>query len=172
MKTKNLLTAIAVVIFSTSVGYAQTVETALHPSGYPIINCGNMPASAYTTTPKGNTEVELKTAEANKKVYKRFAVHSTDSSISSNWSDAFTHCSDIGAGWRLPTQRELMLMWILKGQLYYHGTGFNIFSESYYWSATEVNTRNAKGMNFRYGSMENDSYKTDYVRVRCILDMI
>lgn len=172
MKTKGLLTAIAVVVLSTSVGYAQRVEETLI-DGHPVINCDAMPASTVTTVTKGNTEASLKTKLANETVYKRFAVYNVDNSPWSTWSSAFTVCSNISGGqWRLPTQRELMLIWVLKSELESMVEGFTLLGK--HCSATEsvdisgyswyVNFNNNGGVS--NGNKLNDDYK-----VRCVREL-
>lgn len=169
MKTKSLLSAIAVVVLSTSVGYAQRVEPA-PVDGHPVINCEAMLASAYTTTKKGNTEMLLKTATANEKVYKRFAVHNSNNSTSSNWSNAFTVCSGISGGlWRPPTQRELMLIWVLHPELK-KTSGFLPFDTTNYGGATEASSSLSWSVNFTNGNSSNVN-KALTTSVRCIREL-
>lgn len=172
MKTKGLLTAIAVVVLSTSVGYAQRVEEALI-DGHPVINCDAMPASTVTTVTKDNTEASLKTKQANETVYKRFAVYNVDNSPWSTWNNAFTVCSSISGGqWRLPTQRELMLIWVLKSELESMVEGFTLLGK--HCSATEYDAIKSycwyvnfdNGGSVAYGTKNNDDYK-----VRCIREL-
>lgn len=129
---KILLMSIAIV--SSSVAFAQRVETAL-VDGNPVINCEGMRIGSYDTTPKGSTKEELRTEKANKTLYKRFAVHKNNNGGKLSWSNAFTACN---SGWRLPTQRELMLMWILSPELA-KKSGFIELGSLYYWSATGDN---------------------------------
>lgn len=166
MKTKQLISALAVAILSFSSALAQRVETAL-VDGRPVINCSGMPAAAITTTSKGNTEAQLKTAAANATVFHRFAVAIADNSTSSNWSNAFTVCSNLGAGWRLPTQRELMLMWVLKAELE-KTSGFTKFNANHYWSATEANSNTSWYVYFYNGYTYLTNSKTTTSRVRCV----
>lgn len=176
MKTKSLLTAIAIVVLSSSVGYAQRVESTLD-DGHPVINCEGMPASAYTTTPKGNTEELLKTGDANKTVYKRFAVCNTDNGVSFYWKSAFTVCNnDSGGGWRLPTQRELIMMWVLKRELEKTSgfVQFNILDDAYR-CATESGDDACYIVSFTVGGVSTIS-KQDVdlpypARVRCIREL-
>lgn len=147
MRTKSLLSIIAVVVLSTSVGYAQIVEATTY-DGNPIINCESMPASAYTTIRKNSDKNDLSTNEANQQVFKRFAVCKNDNhTILRNWHEGFTICNSFGDGkWRLPTQRELMLIWVLKDQLN-KVSGFT-YMLSAYWSATAYRGDDAYQVNF------------------------
>ena len=73
--------------------------------------------------------------------------------------------------WRLPTQRELMLIWIMhEGLKKSDPTGFTSFTSTNYWSATENNTNIAWGVNFINGSTINTS-KTSDSYVRCVRDL-
>lgn len=185
MKTKSLLTAIAIVVLSSSVGYAQRVEATM-VDGHPVINCEGMPASTYTTTPKGNTEELLKTGDANKTVYKRFAVYNRDNNTGAdltNWSSAFTVCSGISGGqWRLPTQRELMLMWVLKRELKLIPPSGDHLSSHSYWCASVYNHGDGNGNDYctvdldRGGTSfrnKDDTYEGKYPMpiVRCIREL-
>lgn len=167
MKTKMFLTTVAVAILSTSAGYAQRVEVAL-TDGHPVINCEGMPASAYTTTPKGNTEALLKTKEANAKVYKRFAVYKSINGLSINWVNALTLCNAI-PGWRLPTQRELMLMWVLNNELA-KTIGFSPFLDGSYWGTTENNPNEGWVVGFTTGTTTAVD-KTTLRGARCVREL-
>ncbi|MCS2893546.1 DUF1566 domain-containing protein [Parabacteroides faecis] len=94
--------------------------------------------------------------------------------LSSNrytWNNAALACAvysqdGIGAGsWRLPTQWELMLMWIYKGEL-------GSFTSSYYWSIDEnsSNTNNVWCVHFINGTTFNFSKAAIYP-VRCVRDL-
>lgn len=160
----------ALAAISATSAYAQKVEAAL-VDGNPVINCEGMPAGAYTTTSKGNAEATLKTPEANATVYKRFAVSKADNSTSSTWFNAFTVCSGLGAGWRLPTQRELQLIWILHNELK-KANGFNPFIANSYWSATEDSSFSDGSWNVSFlNGNTSTSYKNYDIRVRCLREL-
>lgn len=63
--------------------------------------------------------------------------------------------NDPAGSWRLPTQRELMLIWTLLPQIEALGLSvwspFRTFSNAYYWSATEQGAQNAYDVNFMDG---------------------
>ena len=88
------------------------------------------------------------------------------------WANAGRACaayrqSDADAGsWRLPTQRELMLMWIYKDEL-------GNFASSRYWSATENSNdaNNAWPVNFDDGVTGSYGSKTTAHSVRCVRDL-
>ena len=69
-----------------------------------------------------------------------------------NWNDANTACSNLGDGWRLPTKKELHLMYINrkkiggfssvsdKGkEIYWSSTTENGFDENVYWQSFSDN---------------------------------
>lgn len=86
------------------------------------------------------------------------------------WADAFNYCRSIGTGWRMPTQRELMLMYIFSPALDYIFTntvGGTAFDSAYYWSATENITTYSWNVNFTLGSWIPYA-KGTYCKVRCV----
>ena len=66
--------------------------------------------------------------------------------------------------WRVPTQGELMLIYILKSKL------SGNFLSSYYWSASEYNGINSWCVLFSSG-ITGTSPKTNTYRVRCVRDL-
>lgn len=102
--------------------FAQKVET-----GTRIINCSDMPAGTYTNVkrrcPVPTHEVSDR---LNQTVYQRFEVakhNYQNSALGVSREDAIRYCAsyrefvnDRGK-WRLPTQRELLIIWILRPAL-------------------------------------------------------
>ena len=107
-----------------------------------------------------------------------------------NWANAYNRCKSSvhdNGGWRLPTQRELMMMWIFKPALNdifveVGGTMFSTTITDYpndatsdlYWSATEI-TRHVRNtyawqQGFDTGLM-SDNFKTYFNRVRCVREL-
>ena len=143
-----------------------------------IIECKGMPEASYTKTAKPTTQDELKTAETNKKVAYKFEVANEDltSGGSGTWTDGKTNWENAYAvaiaksdGWRLPTQRELMLIWLMQTTLV-DKLGFTSFASNGYWSASEANSGNAWCVNFNNGSTFTD-YKAYDSRVRLVRDI-
>lgn len=114
------------------------------------------------------------------------------------WSDAVSYCDNLTeegySDWRLPSQRELMLIWVLGGSsnvtsgdsndtgvgsaskpvntpYIYQQSGFPAFSADAYWSATEYSgySTSAWAVRFSDGRTINNS-KTDSYYVRCVRD--
>ena len=131
----------------------------------------------------------------NQKVSRKFAVAKSDVmdnttwAIASGWASganseitgdskpANTGCAvyqgkdnaDPKGSWRLPTQRELMVIYSLKGQLAMT-TGFTAFSSRYYCSATENNDSYSWCVYFDNGSV-NYNLKNSSSGVRCVRDL-
>jgi hypothetical protein len=86
-----------------------------------------------------------------------------------DWVEAFNGC--IKSGWRLPTQRELMLMCIFKEALDAAFPSDGALSFANYWGATENTASTACIVHVGYG----DTYRKDknlstYV-VRCVREV-
>lgn len=73
-------------------------------------------------------------------------------------------------GWRLPTQREMMLMWLFRegiDAIY----GNALLQEAVYWTATEYDNDEAWMLNFSSTAPEsNTSGKITTYRYRCVRD--
>lgn len=99
-------------------------------------------------------------------------LNSSPTSIRAVGCAGFTEGGD-SVGWRLPTQRELMIIAILNSKL---KSGLNSTNSSYYWSATEVSTTNACYFsvdNFHSSSYEKHGKISDVVnfKIRCVKDL-
>ena len=130
----------------------------------------------------------------NQKISRKFAVQKSESAkmdwaTASGWvldaNDEFTGDSKPAAtgcavyrgkdnadplgSWRLPIQRELMVIYSLKGQLAMT-TGFTAFSSSYYWSATELYGSDSWYVHFVHGYVLTSS-KSNSDGVRCVRDL-
>lgn len=156
-------------------------------NGFVIIDSRNgMPAGAITATPRPlvtdgtdtamgtNTTDNLSSTVNNAKVYHYFAVSKVGNSTGSNWSNTFTVCRNYNSGdgtakWRLPTQRELMLMYILKDPLVTAGVAS--LSTSYVWSSWESDNNNSWVVTFTNGYTGNIHSKSSPYIVRCVRDL-
>lgn len=75
-----------------------------------------------------------------------------------NWEDAKKACEALGDGWKLPNQEELYI-------LYANQNRISGFSESTYWSSTEVGKNGAWHQYFSDGAgSDDDKNVTLYVR--------
>lgn len=149
-----------------------------------IIDSRNMPPTTITAIPKtritngtnsnlGSTTIDnLGSAINNGKVYHYLEVSKADMSTSADWLTAVNTCTTAttdGGGWRLPTQRELMLIWILRKKLE-KTEGFTPFVDIYYWGSTESNGSNGWFVGFNSGGTSGSDKKLEY-RVRCVRDI-
>lgn len=155
-----------------------------------IIDNRNMPAKAITkerkaqTTDGDNSKLgtndlnNIGSAESNKTVSYYFEVMKTDlnGGTEMSWLDAVKGCAayDSGDGsktWRLPTQRELMLIWTLHKTLI-KKTGLTSFVTSRnYWSATESSSSESWSEGFLTGYTTTSTNKIYTYRVRCVRDL-
>ena len=150
-------------------------------------------SSRVTETKTGNE------ASTDNRMSRKFRVQKAQSQSSKvAWSDAVSYCDNLTeegySDWRLPSQRELMMIWLLGGSsnvtsgnkndtgvgsaskpvntpYIYEQSGFTAFSAGRYWSATESSTRSSSAwsVNFADGNTNNSSKAySDYVR--CVRD--
>ena len=102
----------------------------------------------------------------------RFEVAAADLPEQMAWADALTGCAGYtqagtSAGdWRVPTQRELMLIWVMLPS-----TGLSFETTSWYWSITRSSYKSdyAWGHSFLGGAMITWK-KTVAAYVRCVRD--
>lgn len=97
-----------------------------------------------------------------------------------DWTTADSLCKKMredGFGWRLPTQQELLLIWLSQDSLEVVFNQLNknrqqtavSFDSDNYWSSTEICERSARAVDFCTGSRGN--YKSNKNRVRCVREM-
>ena len=136
---------------------------------------------------------------ADNRVSRKFRVQKAQSQGSRvAWSAAVSYCDNLTeegySDWRLPSQRELMMIWILGGNsnvasgdknntgvgsasipvsttYLYQQSGFTAFSGDYYWSATESSSYSSDAWYVYFGNGTTDSnLKIDSHYVRCVRD--
>ena len=101
---------------------------------------------------------------ANNRFAAKFEVAASDVDTSATWDDAVNLCP---SGWRLPTIRELRLIYVYRNEL---GT-FDLSAMSTgYWSATESSSDSSNAWYVVFGSGETGGKypKIANSRVRCI----
>ena len=114
------------------------------------------------------------------------------------WSDAMSYCDNLTeegySDWRLPSQRELMMIWLLGGSsnvtsgdkndtgvgsaskpvntpYLYQQSGFAAFSAGNYWSDTEYSSNSSLAWYVLFSNgYTNASSKTNSYYVRCVRD--
>lgn len=180
MKTKMLLTTIMVAILSSTAAFGQKIVVE---GNMVIIDASAMThvteKKTRTTQATNITHVpvndltDIASKISNAKVYKRFEVSKTDNSSGTTWLTAVnTICTGTingSTGWRLPTQRELILIWILKPVLEKQNN-FDSFYPNSYWSATSNGDKLGSKVNFG-DSFVASELKTYSYRVRCVRDI-
>ena len=110
-----------------------------------------MPADAITNIPK--VGATLVTAEANNQMYEKLEIAprnmggtnaspqlvATPPGAKLNWEDGDARCRGLNyngvGGWRLPTHREMTMIWIFRNALI--DLGSTPFTPDIYWTATE-----------------------------------
>lgn len=102
---------------------------------------------------------------------------SSTGTMTMNWVTAFNGCKGLnyngGGGWRLPTQRELQLIYIFKPaieQIFAEASISTAFFDAYYWSSTEQNASNSWAVRLSDGYALNNP-KANTSRVRCVREL-
>lgn len=181
------------VLFSFNLS-AQTVTT---PSGYPVIdltalkplgavlssteasarrNQMNQQEPSNTTFLGDDSSFSGHNGTWNAKMSIKFQVMLTNRTVETvDWMTAYNLCKSYSGEsgdakqWRLPTQRELSMIWILH-PLLIEKTGFTAFNASTYWSSSEDTVALVWVVNFGSGIVVNyDKNSTGWVR--CVCDL-
>ena len=135
----------------------------------------------------------------NNRMSRKFRVQKSDSGSKKKWQDAVSYCDNLTeegySDWRLPSHRELMMIWLLGGNsnvtqgdkndtgvgsgsipvntpYLYQQSGFTAFSTDWYWSAAGIDasySSTAWAVRFSNGN-EFDNSKTISNAVRCVRD--
>lgn len=186
MRQKIVFVALAVAMLCSETAYAQKVVT--EGSGETIkviIDATGMPSSVVTKDKKPQTTegtnynsctqdlTDLASNVNNEKVYQKFEVSKTDNATYYEWDVAVNYvCSKTingSNGWRLPTQRELMLIWVLHSSLK-KVTSFTPLKANIYWSATQYLRTMSWLVDFNNGKTRTND-KNGYHYTRCIRDI-
>ena len=155
-----------------------------------------MPADAVTNTPKydatymgSNTPKvgsimanNLHSGWINATVYEKLEIAPQDINTSAviggtgtftmNWVTAFTNCQSStynGGGWRLPTQRELQMIWIFKVAI--NDLSTTPLTTNGYWSATEYANNEACYVLASNGTTGNNSKGYSNYSTRCVREV-
>jgi hypothetical protein len=152
-----------------------------------LTEAAGMPAGAVTDVSKTNLYANAAPSNTgapitdndtngkiNAKVFQKLEIAPSDLEPMT-WADAFNACKNKGEGWRLPTQRELQLMWILKEALkeaFSHPdvNGSNFLSGSY-GSGTEDSNFYACCVSFKDGMSVNYDKSSDSRNLRCVREV-
>lgn len=147
------------------------------------------------TESKGNSDGTIENIAVNDKVPYRFIIAPTNGD-DSNWTDAMGLTSEsasgnldpvgtaqksgcatyttfqYSSGWRMPTQREMMLMWLFKDAINAIYSGSWLINTQY-WTATEKENASDKAWFMDFTTNEpqmNFETKASRKKVRCVRD--
>ena len=94
-----------------------------------------------------------------------------------SWASSFNRCKNLeypAAGdkgsWRLPTQRELLLM-IIMAPAIESFSGVTAFNAGRYWAATEVNEYSVWCLSFASTDTSGSNAKAEAYRTRCVREL-
>lgn len=193
---KKVLLLIAILSILSFEGHAQRVyKTTI---GKYILDCSaasRMPQGAVTTIPKcratnvTNTALSGNPSDENYLVFRKLEVAPMDMNIANefsttgtfimNWAEAYNGCKAVtydGGGWRLPTVRELQLLYIFRAAFASLGAPFSTSTFSYsYWSSSEVDASTSLSVSFRASESGTTSSapksNNGWYPVRCVREM-
>jgi len=148
-------------------------------------------SSRVTASKTGNE------ASADNRMSRKFRVQKSNPG-QKTWSDAMSYCDNLTeegySDWRLPSQRELMMIWLLGGSsnvtsgdkndtgvgsaskpvntpYLYQQSGFPAVSAGLYWSATGDSSSSIRAWSVYFSDGSTlSSYKPDSFSVRCVRD--
>lgn len=149
-------------------------------------------SSRVTASKTGNE------ASADNRMSRKFRVQKSNPG-QKTWFDAMSYCDNLTeegySDWRLPSQRELMMIWLLGGSsnvtsgdkndtgvgsaskpvntpYLYQQSGFTAFSAGRYWSASEVSSNSSYAwyLYFSDGYSTTNTKATGSGSVRCVRD--
>lgn len=191
---KVCIDILLLLILSVSSISAQVVTTS---NGYPVIDLSALnPLGAVLSSAEAenrrttmnlqkpsNSEILGATLSAsgengtwNAKMSIKYQVMQNNLGPIIDWTSAWKACSSYNSEdgrtgqWRLPTQRELQMIWILYPQLL--GTkGFTGFFANRYWTSTEVSETKAWFVGFGIGDSSSSSKSDLSGFVRCVRDL-
>lgn len=111
----------------------------------------------------------------NATVYNKLEIANVESVVILNWVNAMNYCKNLteagNSDWRLPTQRELMLIWIFKPAI--EGLGGLAFENRDYHCATESSGINSWRVHFGTG-IHDYSWKSSstMAKARCVREIL
>jgi hypothetical protein len=139
-----------------------------------LTEAAGMPAGAMTYVSKINS---TGSAADNNQVFEKLEIAPSDLG-EMDWANAIANCKAVGPGWRLPTQRELMLICIFRDVLNDNalpavsGAALDTSpSSAFYRCATETGATSAWFVNFANGTTHTNNNKATSYRVRCVREV-
>lgn len=180
---KNIILTVFIIGLLAPTGlYAQKVYKEGNRVILDLTVKAGMPVGAITSAAKvwtgspsntaGPMDNNTESGTINETVYHKLEIAQSDYSTGTDWVTAFNGCKgwthNGSTGWRLPTQRELMLMYIFKPALdNLIGTAI---ASSRFWSSTESTDANSWYVIFTNGLTNNIDKGSSY-RVRCVREV-
>jgi hypothetical protein len=141
-----------------------------------------MPTDSYTSEHKVGAINDA--SPANRTLYHKLKLTASDSGTKKTWEEARTICNNMGQYWRLPTQKELQAIWILKAEILAEAlakgfVNFVNFADDYYWTTTESSTHTTNAYMVYMGSTPaGDAGNTPHIvktdkaaSVRCVYEL-
>ena len=188
------------------------VKTANTAMTYPQIKTENGGVVVVMRDEKGGTNVAALRTEklsqtadpSDNGVSWKFRVQKGAGASGKNWADARSYCDNLVeenlSDWRLPSQREGIILWLLGGNekvtisdkndtgvgdagkpittsYLYEQEGFTTFKETdnldlgNYWLATQIDNNKAWSIGFSTGDTDGSGAKSEQKYVRCIHDI-
>ena len=109
--------------------------------GRSVIDCSNLPGEIYSTTSKmGISQKDIGGLQnANTKIYRKFEVQRSAENTPVSYAELVhgTGKCNESQGWRLPTQREMLLIWSVRDKLEVNNS-FTKFKDDVYWTMLRV----------------------------------
>lgn len=194
VNNKIYIGLVLLILFGTNLS-AQIATTV---SGYPVIDLSALdplgavlPSSEAITrrtqmngqTPSNTVYLGVGSSVSgyngtwNAKMSPKYQVMRSNISNGTDWANAWTLCKNYnGEGgvvgtWRLPTTRELQMIWVLQPQLIGKGSFNALTASGYYWTGSEGGDTTAGNMSFISGGTWTGDSKTNSYQVRCIRDI-
>lgn len=184
---KKVILMILLLGFVCINGYAQKVYKK---DGKVYLECtvaNGMPAGSVTTTPKcvegsasaaafrdGSTSGTNPYASENNQVFEKLEIAASNEAGTMLWLAAYNSCQAKNSGgvtgWRLPTQRELMLIYIFREKL--ESMTGSTFGRINYWSSSEDVYNTVWIVNFYYRSTNTlTKANSGSGNVRCVREV-
>lgn len=146
-----------------------------HTASSSIVDCSSLPGSITTTQSKlgiaqGNSAAIQK---ANERVYKKLEVQRTQAGSPVSYAKLhYGNYCDPNQGWRLPTQRELLIIYSMRSKLEAN-TKFDKFKNGTYWSMTSDLSRQylVEFGNNGLAIIDNASSNSNAYYYRCVREL-
>lgn len=157
------------------------------PNDYPVIDFSKgMPAGSYNENSKEFYTPGNEASARDKAIFKKLQIANTDMTGpdgETTWTfDDYDLCHALYSqqgedGWRLPTQREMQVIWIFQEEIKSKCSSFEYLTEDYYWTSTlsssyPDNAWTVYGAKTAPGSGNSPNQeKTRSLRMRCVREI-